>query len=194
LSSSGLTLLPVYHSSRVSSGEDVFEITIDKNSNAIGGRFLDKEEIIVFPITEDSITRSGSKIAPHAISDELSYLARDIDSKKNEEYLKGIEELLDYEKTHRYENFRIIGEYIIKNMILEDFLKFYLVDTRYSIDDKFKLNYEELGNDGKPKNKSINLKKVFITFKLEKELSGDITLTRDVDLHDFYIDYVRNKN
>src|SRR5690554_3411694 len=77
LSVNGLTILPVYHSNKkAASNEDIFEITIDKYSNAIGGRFFNKEEIIVFPITEDSITRSGSKIAPHAISDELSYLAR----------------------------------------------------------------------------------------------------------------------
>ncbi len=195
LSSNGLTLMPVYHSNKkVSSNEDVFEITIDKNSQAIDGKFLDKDEIIVFPITEDSITRSGSKVAPHAISDELSYLAKKIDLKKNEKYLKGIKELLDYEKTHRCENFRIIGEYIIKNTILEDFLKFYLCNIEYSIDDKFKLSYEKVEDNGKLKEKSIDLNKVFITFKIEKEFSGDITLTRDADLHDFYIGYVRNKN
>lgn len=195
LSSSRLTLLPVYHSNKkASSSEDVFEITIDKNSNAIDGKFLGKEEIIVFPITEDSITRSGSKIAPHAISDELSYLAKEIDLKKNKEYLKGVKELLDYEKTYNYENFKVIGEYIIKNAILEDFLKFYLGSIEYSIDDKFKLSYEEVGDNGKVKKESIDLKKIFITFKLEKEFSGDVTLTRDVGLHDFYIGYVRKKN
>lgn len=195
LSSSGLTLLPIYHSNKkASNNEDIFEITIDKNSNAIDGKFLRKEEIIVFPITEDSITRSGSKIAPHAISDELSYLAKEIDLKKNKEYLKGVKELLDYEKTYNYENFKVIGEYIIKNAILEDFLKFYLGSIEYSIDDKFKLSYEEVGDNGKVKKESIDLKKIFITFKLEKEFSGDVTLTRDVGLHDFYIGYVRKKN
>lgn len=194
LSSSGLTLLPVYHSNKkVSSNEDVFEITIDKNSNAIGGRFLDKEEVVVFPITEDSIIRSGSKIAPHAISDELSYLAKKIDVKKNKEYLKGIKELLDYEKGHSCENFRIIGEYVIKNTLLDDFLKLYLGNTEYSIDG-FKLSYEEIGKNDKINKKTIDLRKIFITFKLEKEFSGDITLTRDVGLHDFYIGYVRDKN
>lgn len=131
LSSSGLSLLPVYHSSRISNGEDIFEITIDNNSNAIGGRFLEKEEIVVFPITENSITRSGKKVAPHAISDELSYLANTIDLNKNEEYIKGVKKLLDYEREYSYENFRIMGEYIIKNTILEDFLKFYLGNVEY---------------------------------------------------------------
>lgn len=194
LGSNGVTLLPIYHSNKkVTSDENVFEITIDKNSNAIDGKFLNREEIIVFPITEDSITRSGAKVAPHAISDELSYLAKDIDPRKNEEYIKSIEELLEYEKKRKCENFRIIGEYIIKNTVLEDFLQFYFGNIEYFIDDKFKLTYEEIV-DEKAKEKSIDLKKVFITFKLEKEFSGDITLTQDVELHNFYIGYIRYKN
>jgi len=195
LSSNGLTILPVYHSNKkANSNEDIFEITIDASSNAVDGRFLRKDEIIVFPITEDSITRSGSKVAPHAVSDEFSYLAREIDLKKNEEYIKGIKELLEYEKIYNCENFRIIGKYITKNTILEDFLKFYLGNKEYVIDDKFKLNYEKIEDNGKVKIKSLDLKKIFITFKLEKDFLGDITLTRDIGLHDFYIDYVRNKN
>lgn len=195
LSTSGLTLLPVYHSSKVSGGEDIFEITLDNNSNAIDGRFLLKEEIIVFPITEHSITRSGSKVAPHAISDELSYLAKEIDSEKNKEYIKGIKDLLDYEIEHNYENFRIIGNYIVKNEIYQDFLKFYLGNVEYTVNkDNFKLSYEKVGGKGKIQKKSLDLKKIFITFKIEKELSGDVTLTKDVGLHNFYIDYVRNKN
>src|SRR5690606_24707544 len=114
---------------------------IDKNSNAIDGRFLEKGQVVIFPITEDSITRSGTKIAPHAISDELSYLSPKIDIDKNNSYMKGIKELLDYEKDHSNEHFRIIGNYIMKNTILEDFLKFHLKGRSYSIDAKFKLSY-----------------------------------------------------
>ena len=194
LSTDGLTLLPLYHSSKVSGGQDIFEITIDKNSNAIDGRFLEKGQVVIFPITEDSITRSGTKIAPHAISDELSYLSPKIDIDKNNSYMKGIKELLDYEKDHSNEHFRIIGNYIMKNTILEDFLKFHLKGRSYSIDAKFKLSYEEITDKGKVQKKSIDLQKIFITFKLEKEYSGDITLTRDIDLHNFYIEYVKHKN
>lgn len=195
LSVSGLILLPIFHSNkRASSNEDIFEITIDENSKPVEGRFLSKDEIIVFPATEGSITRSGAKIAPHAISDELSYLAKGIDKNKNEEYLKGVKELLDYEEKNSCENFRIMGEYIIKNTILDDCLRFYLRNKEYHIDDKFKLTYEETEGNGKIKKVSLNLKKVFITFKLEKERSGDVTLTRDTGLHNFYINYVKSKN
>lgn len=82
ISVDGQSLLPVYHSNKRNKNDDIFELTIDSNSNAISGRFLDEDEVIIFPITEDSITRSGSKIAPHAISDELSYLSKEIRSRK----------------------------------------------------------------------------------------------------------------
>lgn len=194
LSTGGQILLPVFHSNRSSNGEDVFELTIDVNSNVIGGRFLDKDEIIVFQITEDSITRSGSKIAPHSISDELSYLAKEIDSEKNEAYITGIKELLEYEKSHSCESFKIAGNYILKNIILDDFLKTYLGKIEYHIDNSFVLKYNIIETNGKVREKSLDLKKIFITFKIEKEHSGDISLTRDVNVHKFYINYVRNKN
>jgi len=195
LSVNGLTLLPIYHSNRkAGSNEDIFEITLDKNSNAVDGRFLKKGEIVVFPITEESIIRTSTKIAPHPISDYLSYLTSSHNPypNKNEAYLKGIIELLEYEKEYHCENFRIIGEYLIKNMVLKDFLKFYLGNTPYSIDQNFNLIFNTVSKKGKVKEKKINLGKIFITFKIEKEFSGDITLTRDTDIHSFYISYVRN--
>lgn len=192
--SKGTVLLPVYHSSKISTGEDIFEITIDKNSNAVNGQFLEKEEFVIFPITEDSITRSGSKVAPHAISDELSYLGKGIDEEKNKAYIEGIKALLDYETRRNCESFKIIGRYLINNNVLEDFKKFHLRGRDHSIQKGFILKYEEVDEKGKKKTKSMDLKKIFITFKLEREYEGDLTLTRDVDIHNFYIDFVRNKN
>lgn len=193
LSNKGHVLLPIYHSNKRSNGEDIFEIEIDENGNSVGGRFLNKDEIIIFPITEESITRSGAKIAPHAICDELSYLSKEIDSMKNEEYLKGISDLLEYESAYNYGNFRIIGKYIKRNCILDDFLKSLLGNTQYKLDEKFNLQYEILENN-KPRLKTLNLNKIFITFKIKKELKSDISLTLDVGLHNFYIDYVSNIN
>ena len=194
LSIDGQSLIPIYHSNKRNKDNDIFELTIDNKSNAISGRFLDEDEIIIFPITEDSITRSGSKIAPHAISDELSYLSKEIQPQKNEVYMAGVQELLEYEENNNCESFRIIGNYIIKNRILDDFLKNYLGATDYQIDDKFALKFNIQNDKDKIVEKSLNLNKVFITFKLSKEFVGDVSLTRDVNLHNFYLGFVRNKN
>ena len=187
----GQVLLPVYHSNKRSSGQDIFEIRIDSNSNAIGGRFLSKDEVIVFPITEESIIRSGSKIAPHATCDELSYLADRINPEKNNEYLEGIKKLLDFEKEgFNYENYRIIGEYILKNSIFNDFIEHFLDGKEHSLDEKFNLEYDEIDSNGKTNKKSLNLSKIFITFKIEKIMAGDVSTTKDKGLHEFYISYI----
>lgn len=190
----GLTLLPVYHSNKRSNGEDLFEITIGKNSTAVAGRFLPKEERVVFPITEDSITRSGAKVAPHAICDELSYLAKEIDAEKNQAYTKGIEELLLFEEENPCPRFRLIGEFLLKNTVLDSFITYFLNGREHRIDDKFVLHVENKDSQGKAEQKFIDLNKIFITFKVERETAGDLTLSNDVEVHQFYQRYVEEKN
>lgn len=194
LSNLGHVILPIYHSNKKSSGEDIFEITIDEEGKPIGGKFLNKDELIIFPISEDSITRSGSKIGPHAICDELSYLSDKIDENKNKEYLEGINKLLEYEENHKNENMRIIGQYVKNNNILDDFLRYHMNNKDCEINNKWQLKYEVQEPNGKIRTKSLDLKKIFITFKINKLQEADITLTRDIKIHKFYIDYINNIN
>ena len=194
LSNLGHIILPIYHSNKRSSGEDIFQITIDEEGKPIGGRFLNKDELIIFPITEESITRSGSKVAPHPICDELSYLSGKIDERKNKAYLEGIDKLLEYEESNKNENMRIIGQYVKNNDILDDFLRYFMNDKDYQMNDEWQLKYEVQETSGKVRSRTLDLKKVFIEFKINKLLEADITLTRDVAIHKFYIDYINNIN
>lgn len=192
---SSTVLLPIYHSSkRATTDEEIFEITLDKDSHAISGKFLLKDSVVNFPITEDSITRSGAKIAPHAISDELSYLSRGISPEKNQQYIQGVKDILEYELAHTCENIRIIGNYIVKNKIAEDFVNFVVKGATYSIEKPSKLKYEEAAEDGKTKEKTIDFEKIFITFKVDKDMSGAQPFSSDKIAHDFYISYIRQKN
>lgn len=46
------TIMPLYHSNRKSAGKlDIVELTISKDGKYVDGRFLDKDEYIVFPVT-----------------------------------------------------------------------------------------------------------------------------------------------
>ena len=47
------------------------------------GKFLEKGEKIIFPVTEDSVSRS-SGIAPHRLSEEISYLMKEEKNKNDE--------------------------------------------------------------------------------------------------------------
>ena len=49
------TIMPLYHSNRKSAGKlDIVELTISKDGKFVDGRFLDKDEYIVFPVTVES--------------------------------------------------------------------------------------------------------------------------------------------
>ena len=75
-------LLPIYHTNKTSNGNDIIEVTLDKNSEIISGKFLEKGEKIIFPVTEDSVSRS-SGIAPHILSEEISYLMKEEKNKND---------------------------------------------------------------------------------------------------------------
>lgn len=192
-SNDGLIILPLYHSSkRASSNEDIFEIRIDKKGEAIGGRFLDKDEIVVYPITEDSIKRSGRAIAPHALADELSYLSRHIDEKKNEVFIEGIEKLMVFEKENPCLEARILVNYLSKNMIFEDFINFHCQGCSYKLEGN-KLVYDYEDEKGKKK-KELVLNKIFISFKIVDPDGADISLSQSREIHDFYIKYIEEEN
>ena len=67
----------------------------------------------------------------------MSYLAKSIDAEEERNLYDSGQRALDYEAINNCENFRVIGKYILKNMILEDFLNLHLRGTPHSVDDKF---------------------------------------------------------
>lgn len=67
-------LLPEAHTYRMAQ----VEVQLDLKGNFIGASVLDKDKgNTVIPCTIDSSTRSGSKMAPHALHDNLQYVAGD---------------------------------------------------------------------------------------------------------------------
>ena len=80
-------LLPIYHSNKESRDEDIIEVTLDKNAEIIFADYLEKNKKIIFPVTEESISRS-SGIAPHPLVEEISYF---VEKNKNEEYIKNLD-------------------------------------------------------------------------------------------------------
>ncbi|MGF6376767.1 CRISPR-associated protein Csd1 [Clostridiales Family XIII bacterium PM5-7] len=65
-------LCPLYHSTVKSQ----IEVTIKKDGSFQGA--TSDEAKIIIPVTEDSAGRAGSTVAPHGLSDQLSYVAGDL--------------------------------------------------------------------------------------------------------------------
>ena len=80
-------LLPVYHSNKKSTGaHDIIEVTLSEKGDFIKAEWLSKDQIVIFPITENSIVRSGSANRPHPLCDEFSYLAKEFDDERHDKY------------------------------------------------------------------------------------------------------------
>ena len=60
-------LLPLYHTSLKSSGNNIIKVILDEDGKFYKAEILDKENQIIFPVTEDSVSRSGKKPAAHPL-------------------------------------------------------------------------------------------------------------------------------
>lgn len=190
----GPVLLPVYHSSKRSTGSnDMIEVTLDENGGFIKAEWMEKDKTAIYPITEKSIIRSGSTSAPHPLCDEFSYLSKEIDAKKHNDYIDGLNEWIDYmEEGHYNQLLKTISVYIEQETILGDCINSLFSGYQYIINE----DYSVIISSGEKTKKTINFDKIFITFQVEMDESTreNLSVNRDRMLHQNYIDYVRYIN
>src|SRR5699024_5797988 len=69
-------LLPLYHTNLRSNGKNIINVLLDKHGNFLSANFLEEDEIIIFPVTQDSIARSGKYPPSHPLVDKISYIVK----------------------------------------------------------------------------------------------------------------------
>lgn len=177
-------LLPLFHTNKRSSGNDIIEITLNESSEFVDAQYMPKDSWIIFPITEDSITRASGP-APHPLCDSFKYLSSvNIDNHKG--YLEILEDWYHYSQSNNpCPELCIIRNYIKEADIIEDIKKSIYMGKTPSMD-KYKLIYFEEKNE-KVEKKTVDLEKIFITFKLE--LDRTTTVTKNRKLHQNYERY-----
>ncbi len=187
-------LLPVYHSSKKSAGtNDIIEVTLNERGEFIKAEWVPKDQIIIFPITESSIIRAGKVIAPHPLCDELSYLSKELDPEKHQEYESIREDWVSYTKAGNPN--RLLGalnEYLGRGTIFRD-----CVDSLFAgMDYEIGMDYAIIINKGEKTEKTINLDKTFVTFRIETDesMEENLSVSTDRELHQNYIGYIRQKN
>ena len=205
------TIMPLYHSNRKSAGKlDIVELTISKDGKYVDGRFLDKDEYIVFPVTEESAVRTANS-CPHPLFDNFEYVAgtfvtspkkRNKDRDKHEDYLENLEPFIEYEKEHPNPILHAIFTYVKNGDVKKDVLDVIKKTTdgeHYSIghseengiidEDKIYWDKEE---KGKIKRFDLALDKIFVTIHVE--IPGIITRSQlATNLHQYYVDYVEHQ-
>lgn len=181
-------LLPVYHSNLSSNGTDVIELTLDCDSELKKARFLDKKESIIFPVSEDSVSRTGKNPPPHPLVDKLKYLVKE-GGQANEDYKQGLDAWIEFSSEEEKRFLNIIKKALSKNNLLE-----FITKELYPDDKKIRQGFEikeinqKKGNDYKTVD---DLSNKFITFKVRDFIGDtDVSVTNYQKLHSNYIDYI----
>ena len=187
-------LLPVYHSSKKSNGSnDMIEVTISEKAKFIKAEWIPEGEIAIYPVTEESILRSGKRIAPHPLCDELSYLAKELEPQRHMEYERVRMDWVAFMEDEEFNLLlKVIDEYLRQETILTDCISSLFSYTNYEIIG----NYNIVINKGEKKEKTIDLSKIFVTFSVETEKPDEpnISVSTDRAIHNNYINYVRQRN
>lgn len=165
-----------------SNGKNIVEITINKKSELVDAKFLDDGDLVIFPVTEDSVARS-SGVAPHPLFDNFDYVIQD-NTKKSEAYINQQESWLNSDRDDFVE---IVHDYIVKEKVFEEILSKLYKDYKITKDK----NVEYVDNsEKKAKNVKIDFSKVFLTFAVEDyEGKKNLSLSENKNLQEKFIRY-----
>src|SRR5699024_4603485 len=171
----------VYHTSMKSDGNNIIQVTLTKNGSLAKASFLPEDEVIVFPVTNDSIARSGKNPPSHPLVDKISYISSE-NKDLHQLYLKAFNDWYQTVEEPEVKTFlTIIKDFLHK----EDFLTEILNDL-YGIDN-YTLAHLKVSHAEKDKQKTIDLAKIFLTFAVS-DFHGYQTagVTDFIELHNNY--------
>lgn len=192
------TLLPIAHTTQNAH----IEVFIDEDGNYLSAEVLEKANTLI-PTTDDSASRSGSKVAPYPLHDKLAYVAGDYEKyggkvKKQEiapfqAYINNLEKWVN--SPYRNERVRLIYEYVKKGSLIEDLVadKKLKTDKNNILISKWNKDYEEeLGE--KPAIFSSGAMDQFSVFVRFTTYSPDrIPVWKDKEVFDSFSNYYKSQ-
>lgn len=152
------------------------EITLDKDGNFIGAMEIDKDNAkTLFPVTEDSLGRSGTSIRPHPLCDQIGFMMPD----NKEKYGKYVEQLLEWassEYTHPI--LESVLKYVKKGTIVDDVVGANAVSTDENGNIKDKKAFVRwrvigIGDESGPCWTNRNLQNLYFEYYISKLVGAD---------------------
>lgn len=184
-------LLPLYHTNLKARGEDIVQVTLNTDGEIFKVEFLPKDQIILFPVTNDSVARSGKNPPSHPLVDKMNYLASE-EKEAHQMYLDAFNSWyhsVEEGEVKRY--LTIIKKVINRSDFFDQILKNLFP----------KSNYRQTGfivetqTEENKKNSKVDFSKVFVTFVINDFLGyKNVSVTEYVALHQTYIQYVESQN
>ena len=162
-------LAPIAHMTAKAS----IEITIDQNGSFVQAQKVDCN--VLFPATEESAGRSGTRIAPHPLCDQLCYILP-LDAEKHRHYMDQQEDWI--QSAFGHPKVYAVHQYLKHNTIIQDLEKADLL----AFDENGKLKNEKdfvcwtvLAEDGTsgPVWTDLSLMQAFADYYLSKLEAGE---------------------
>ncbi|MFB1050611.1 type I-C CRISPR-associated protein Cas8c/Csd1 [Paraliobacillus sp. JSM ZJ581] len=193
------TLLPISHTTQNAH----VELTVDEDGDFLSAHILEKENTII-PCTNDSASRSGSKIAPYPLHDKLSYVAGDFvkygGKVKNEKdlpfdtYIHNLQEWAASD--YAVDKVKSIYKYLRKGKLIEDLVKYNILvlDENDLLIHKWNKKYEETIGE-KPKifsSGATDQISVFVRFNVYSSSSPQ-EVWKDKNVYDSFIAFYNEK-
>lgn len=179
-------LLPLYHTSLKSNGKNIISVKLDADGSFYKAEFMGADQTILFPVTADSVARSGSSPAPHPLVDKFSYYVSEVNQSQYGIFYEQLNSWVDYCQEDEVKNFLTkIQQFISQSDFLNKILQS-LFGKEYTRD-LLKITYL----DSDQKEKTIDLSAYFLEFSIE-QFNGfkNESVTTYKDLHQSFISFV----
>ncbi|RYL95849.1 type I-C CRISPR-associated protein Cas8c/Csd1 [Sporolactobacillus sp. THM7-4] len=194
------TLLPVSHTTQNAH----IQVNITEDGNFHSATVVNKSDAnTLIPCTEESASRSGSKIAPYPLHDKISYVAGDFVAyggkiKKQEPFSYYIKQLKEWaESPYAIQKVKSIYKYLSKRCLIKDLVKERVLwlDRDDSLIDKWDKKYEDLCN-GKPQIFSVvgsGQVSAFVRFNVYSPVKHLDNVWEDPEMYTSFIQYYNNR-
>lgn len=193
------TLLPVSHTTQTAH----IEVQITETGEFHSASIVDgKDANTLIPCTEDSSSRSGSKVAPYPLHDKLSYVAGDFVAyggqiKKEEPFIAYIKQLEDWaNSSYATSKLKSIYSYLSKGKLIADLVNWNILfpDAEGKLIAKWNNKYEELYGK-KPDIFSVatgGQESAFVRFNVYSPSRILTKVWKDPEMYDSFIKYYQN--
>ena len=181
-------LLPIYHTSRRSNGKNTIAVLLDNEGNFMKADFMADGESIIFPVTSDSVARSGKNPAPHPLVDKLTYYLSEIDQGQYDAYHRQLDEWISQCQEQEVKRFL---SHIQRFLLQDDFIEKIVQSLYGRVTSREGLKVTFLNSDDSEK--TIDLSTAFLEFKIDQFIGYQtVSVTNYLDLHKAYISYVES--
>ena len=179
-------LLPLYHTSLKSNGKNIIAVKLDQDGSFYKAEVMDDNQTIIFPVTGDSVARSGSNPAPHPLVDKFSYYVSEANQSQYDNFHEQLANWIAYCEESEVKDFLIkIQQFLLQPDFLNDILhSLFGEDYRR---EGWKITYP----DSTGKDKMLDLSAYFLEFSII-QFHGfkDESVTSYKALHQSFISFL----